>query len=103
MPLSEEGVTEDAQPVVLTTGLSVKSQDRHSIRSDKLSVVGQGGCRMDACHEVVAFHAGLQEISTGSGVLSQCESVQSQGKVVLAGEAEIQPKHNFKQCRCGDC
>ena len=103
MPLSEEGVTEDAQPVVLTTGLSVQRQDRHSIGSNKFFGVGQTGCYVAACHDVVAVLASLQELSVGSGVLSQCESVQYQGKVVLAGEAEIQPKHHFQQCRCGKC
>ena len=53
MTLSEEGVTEDAQPVMLTTGLSVRRRDRHSIGGDEFFGVDQAGCCVSACHEVV--------------------------------------------------
>ena len=59
VPLSEEGVAEDAQPVVLPTGLFVRSRDRHSIGSNEFFGVGHSGCRMAACHEVVVVRAGL--------------------------------------------
>ena len=59
VPLSEEGVADDAQPVVLPTGLFVRSRDCHSIGSDKFFGVSQVGCCVDACHEVVAVCAGL--------------------------------------------